>query len=140
MRKIILILLAIGVIGAGIGYYMVNKPVPSLEKKKADLEVTAAKLLTDYQLNETAANETYLGKLVLVSGKVVDITQENGIKKIHLETPNPMSLIICELETGMEIGELKPGEEAKIKGSCTGYQSIGDMGDVILVQSTLVKK
>ena len=80
MRKIILILLAIGVIGAGIGYYMVNKPVPSLEKKKADLEVTAAKLLTDYQLNETAANETYLGKLVLVSGKVVDITQENGIK------------------------------------------------------------
>ena len=135
MRKIILILLAIGVIGAGIGYYMVNKPVPSLEKKKADLEVTAAKLLTDYQLNETAANETYLGKLVLVSGKVVDITQENGIKKIHLETSNPMALIICEMETGTETGDVKAGDMVSVKGMCSGYLS-----DVILVQSTLVKK
>jgi hypothetical protein len=133
MRKVILFLLVLGVIGAGIGYYMYNKPVASLEKKKPDVEVTASQLITDYEADETKANETYLGKLVQVSGKVVDITLEDGRKKIHLETPNPISLIICELEAGKETGALKAGDEVKVKGLCSGYLS-----DVILVQSSLV--
>jgi hypothetical protein len=54
MRKIILILLAIGVIGAGIGYYMVNKPVPSLEKKKADVEATSGKSLLTKRMKKAA--------------------------------------------------------------------------------------
>ena len=135
MRKVILILLALGVIGAGIGYYMYNKPVASLEKKKADVEATSDEIIAAYEADEKAADGVYLGKVVQVTGKVSGVTEEEGTKKIQLETSNPMALIICEMETGTE-----PGEEAKIKGSCTGYQSIGDMGDVILVQSTLVKE
>ncbi len=135
MRKVILFLLVLGVIGLGIGYiyYMYNKPVASLENKKPEVEVTASQLMAHYEANETVANETYLGKLVQVSGKVADITLEDGRKKIHLETPNPISMIICELEAGMETGVLKAGDEAKVKGLCSGYLS-----DVILVQSSIV--
>ena len=134
MRKIILFILVLGIIGAGIGYYMYNKPVASLENKKPEVEVTALQLVHHYEADEKLADESYLGKLLQVSGKVVDITLEDGKKKISLETSNPLSLVICELEAGTETGALKAGDEVKIKGKCTGYLS-----DVILVQSSIVE-
>ena len=135
MRKVILILLALGVIGAGIGYYMYNKPVSSLEKKKADVEATSDEIIAAYEADEKAADGVYLGKVVQVTGKVSGVTEEEGTKKIQLETSNPMALIICEMETGTETGDVKAGDMVIVKGMCSGYLS-----DVILVQSTLVKK
>ena len=60
MRKVILILLALGVIGAGIGYYMYNKPVASLEKKKTDVEATSDEIIAAYEADEKAADGVYL--------------------------------------------------------------------------------
>lgn len=134
MRKVILFILMLGIIGAGVGYYMYNKPVASLEKKKPDVEVSASKLIEDYETDETAANTTYLGKVVQVSGKIADVTEEEGKKKVQLETSNPISMIICELEDGTSAEQLKTGDEVIVKGLCTGYLS-----DVILVQSSIVK-
>lgn len=133
MKKVLLLLLALGVIGAGVGYYLYNKPVASLEHKKADVVVTAAQLIADYESDEQAADEKYLGKVVQVSGKIADMTTAEGKMKINIETPNPIALIICEMETGVETGSVKAGDDIKIKGMCSGYLS-----DVILVQSTIV--
>ena len=135
MKKILLLILALGIIGAGIGYYMYNKPVASLEKKKADAEVTADQLITAYETDEKVADSLYLGKVVQVKGKVSGVAQEEGRTKIQLETSNPMSLIICEMEESTTVTEVKSGDEVTIKGMCSGYLS-----DVILVQSTLVKE
>ena len=121
-------------VAAGIGYYIINKPVASLENKKPDVEVTATKLITDYETDEKVADQNYLGKIVEVSGKVAEISVEEGKTKIQLETENPISMIICELEEGNEAGSVKVGDEVKIKGMCTGYLS-----DVIIVQASLVK-
>jgi hypothetical protein len=133
MKKVLLLLLALGVIGAGVGYYLYNKPVASLENKKADVVVTAAQLIADYEMNEQAADERYLGKVVQVTGKIVDMTTAEGKIKINMETPNPIAMIICEMETGVEPGSAKAGDDIVIKGMCSGYLS-----DVILVQSTIV--
>jgi hypothetical protein len=133
MKKVLLIVLLLGVIGAGVGYYMYNKPVASLEHKKADLEITAAGLIEAYEANEKAADSIYLGKIVAVSGKISEITNEEGKLKINLETSSPIALIICEMEAGVNADLKKPGDEIKIKGLCSGYLS-----DVILVQSTIV--
>lgn len=135
MRKVLLFLLALGVISAGVGYYMYNKPVASLEKKKADIEATADEIIAAYESDEKAADGVYLGKVVQVTGKVSTVTEEGGTNKIQLETSNPMAMIICEMETGTETGDVKAGDVVIIKGMCTGYLS-----DVILVQSTLVNK
>lgn len=135
MRKILIPLLVIAVIAAAIGLYMYNKPVESLERKKAEVNVSAEQIVSDYEGDENAANEKYLGKVVEVSGKVVNVVTEEGKDKVHLETSSPMSVVICELEEGKEAKELKAGDQANIKGLCTGYLS-----DVILVQSTVVKK
>ena len=134
MRKIILFLLVLGMIAAGVGYYMYNKPVASLENKKPDVEVAASKLISDYEADEKTANEMYLGKVVEVTGQVAGTAVEDGKTKVQLETGNPMSMIICELEDGGEAGSVKAGDEIKIKGLCSGYLS-----DVILVQASLVK-
>ncbi|HJW31333.1 MAG TPA: hypothetical protein VJ508_19025 [Saprospiraceae bacterium] len=133
-KRIIIGLLALCIIGGGIGYYLYNKPVESLEHRKADVEVTATKLLADYEANESTANNLYLGKVVLVSGKITNITDEAGKKKINLDAGSPMSGIICELEDGKDAGSLKTGDEIKVKGKCSGYLS-----DVVLVQSNIVK-
>ena len=134
MRRIIMFLLLLGMVAAGIGFYKYNQPVASLENKKPDVEVTASKLISEYEADEKTANGIYLGKVVQVSGKVAAIGNEEGKTKIQLETENPISMIICELEDGADAGTTKVGDEVKIKGLCSGYLS-----DVILVQASLVK-
>jgi hypothetical protein len=134
MKKIIIPLVLLGVIAAGIGYYMYNKPVESLNNKKADVTVTAEQLLADYEANEDAANDKYLGKVVEVTGKVAEVTTEEGKNKVHFETGNPISVIITELDAGNNTEGLQVGDQATVKGMCSGYLS-----DVILVRSTVIK-
>jgi hypothetical protein len=134
MKKILLVLVSFGIIGAGIGYYLYNKPVASLENKKPAVEVLAHKLLMDYEADEKAANDIYLGKVIQVSGNVTAVVDEAGKKKIQLDAGSPMSAIICEIENGKDIGNVKAGDDIKIKGLCSGYLS-----DVIIVQANVVK-
>jgi hypothetical protein len=134
MKKLIVPLLILAAIGGGIGFYLYNKPVASLQNKTPDVEVTAAQLVSEYENNEQTANEKYLGKLVQVSGTIAATLNEEGKQKLHLDSGNPMSLVICEAEEGKSWGDAAPGDEIKIKGLCSGY-----LTDVILVQCTPVK-
>ena len=134
MKKVLIPLLAIALIAGAVGFYMYNKPVENLNNKKAEVTVTAEALLADYESNEQSANEKYLGKVVEVSGKVAEITTGEGKNKIHLETSNPISVIIAELDEGNTIEGLAVGEQGTVKGMCSGYLS-----DVILVRSSIVK-
>ncbi|MBK9982930.1 MAG: hypothetical protein IPP15_11005 [Saprospiraceae bacterium] len=133
MKKILITLIVLAVIGASYGYYMYNKPVESLENKDADVTISADQLIADYESDEKTANEKYLGKVVVVSGKIAEITNEEGKKKVNLETSNPISAVICEMEENKKTEKLKAGDMVKVKGMCSGYLS-----DVILVQSVVV--
>lgn len=135
MKRVVILLLVLGAIGAGIGFYMYNKPVASLANKKPDVEVSASQIVTDYEADEKAADAKYLGKIVLVNGTIAEIATEEGSKKIHLATDNPISMVICELEDDKKAEEWKAGDEIKIKGLCSGYLS-----DVHIEQSCVVKK
>ena len=134
MKKVVLIILAAVFVAGGIGYYLYNKPVASLESKKADVTVTASQLIADYEADEAAANAKYHGKVVQVSGPISTVTNEGGVQKVHLDTGNPMSMVICELEDGATPPAATAGTEITVKGMCSGYLS-----DVILVQTTVVK-
>lgn len=134
MKKLVVPLLILAAIFIGIGFYMYNKPVESLDNKKADVTVTADQLVADYEADEQAANEKYLGKVVQVSGKVAQVSSEDGKNKVVFETDNPISGVISELEEGNNAEGITAGEEATVKGMCSGYLS-----DVILVRSTVVR-
>jgi uncharacterized protein YxeA len=135
MKKILLIVLALVIVGTGItAFYYYNKKVESLEHVKPEVEVSAHKLLTDYENDEKAANEVYLGKVIQVQGAISAILDEAGKKKIQLDAGSPMSTIICEMDSTNSIGQVKAGDEVKIKGLCSGYLS-----DVIVVQANVMK-
>lgn len=134
MKRIIIPLLALVLIGAAIGFYLYNKPVASLDNKKPDVVVTADEILADYESDEQAANDKYLGKVVEVSGKVSEVSTEGEKNKVTFETSNPISLVITELDEGNSVEGIEPGEHATVKGMCSGYLS-----DVILVRATVMK-
>jgi len=134
MKKILYIVLAIIVIGALTGYYYYNKPVESLVNARPEVEVSAHKLLTDYETDEKAANDVYLGKVIEVSGEIAAIVDEAGKQKIQLDGGSPMSSIICEIDSSRGIGSVKSGDLVKVKGLCSGYLS-----DVIVVQANVMK-
>jgi hypothetical protein len=110
MKKILITLIVLAIIGASYGYYMYNKPVESLENKEADVTIAADQLIADYESDEKTANEKYLGKVVVVSGKIAGITNEEGKKKVNLETSNPISAVICEMEGNKKTENLKAGD------------------------------
>lgn len=134
MKKALIAFGAILIVSILVGYYMYNKPVASTESAKAEQTVTATELITAYEAGEEKANESYLGKVVQVSGVVSSITEEHGKKKVILDTGNPMSMVICEMESETDMTGVTTGKETALKGVCSGYLS-----DVILVQTTVVK-
>ena len=134
MKLILFIVLALALIGGGIGFYFYNKPVESLAKKKVEVTITADQLVADYTSDEQAADQKYRDKIIAVSGRIASVTEEEGSQKVNFETSNPMSSVSCEMENKMHATNAKNGDNITIKGMCIGY-----LGDVQLVQSSIVK-
>lgn len=137
IKKILFVLAILAILGGSLAYYvyyMYNKPVASLENRKPDVVLTANDLLSAYEADETTASQLYNEKILQVKGVVSEIVTEGSVNKVFIETENPMSGVICEMEEGQDVTSLKIGSEVKIKGRCTGFLS-----DVVLVQSSLVK-
>src|SRR5690349_18685332 len=116
MKKILIIVLVMGLVGAAVAAYLYNKPAATTISGAADYEVAASKLFAEFEENETAANSKYLNKSVAVKGKIASITPgEKGSATLTLETDNPMFGISCEIaEPGATTG-LKPGETITVK-------------------------
>jgi len=91
MKKIIYILLALGLCGGAIGYTMFNKKLPSTENQSTDLKISASALLTAYEEDENKSNEMYLDKVMEVSGTVDKIEKSAGKVSVFLSTDNDLS-------------------------------------------------
>ncbi|MBK8700792.1 MAG: hypothetical protein IPN29_15115 [Saprospiraceae bacterium] len=134
MKKIIYIVIILGILGAGFGYYHYNRPVSSLSGSSADISLTPNDLLTAFESNETEANGKYLDKVIQVSGQVSKVEVSAGKTSVYLKTSNEMSSVICEMEDGFDPAMASTGTNITIKGKCTGY-----LMDVVLVQAVVVK-
>ena len=136
MRKLIIATLLIGLVSFGIGIYFWTKPVAGLEKAAPDVSVTASKLMSDFENDEASANETYLDKVVEVSGVVGEVKSSETGAAVVLETESMMGGVTCGFkEDAISLEELsqKVGTTIKVKGQCTGY-----LMDVILERCVLV--
>ncbi|MEO6038614.1 MAG: hypothetical protein ABIQ93_09375 [Saprospiraceae bacterium] len=121
MKKALLFLLIIGVVGVAIGYYQWNKPKENMTTSKAEATVDAAQLLTEYNDNEAAANAKYLGKTIAVSGKVKETNREGGTVKVMLETGQDFG-VYCTLDSLAQHlrTDFPAGEAITLKGKCDG--------------------
>ena len=121
MRKALLALLIIGIVGVGVGYYQWNKPKENMTTSKAEATIGAAQLLTEYNANEEAANAKYLGKTIAVSGQVKETTKEDGTVKVMLETGQDFG-VYCTLDSlaSHPRSDFPAGETITLKGKCDG--------------------
>jgi hypothetical protein len=121
MKQILLILAALLLVGGGVGYYMWNKPHQDMATAKTDVVIDAAALFTEYNADENACNAKYLDKVIAVSGKVKEVTNDEGSVKVSLDTGGDFG-VRCELSsTAPHVRtEFTPGERVTFKGTCSG--------------------
>jgi hypothetical protein len=132
MKKFLFSFGLIGLIGVGVGLYIYNKPHKDIKKSKPDFKIEASQLLAEFEENETEANTKYLDKLIEVEGTVREVSlDDEGNVSVILESENPLSGIICQLDdlATHEKESFDPGEKVTFKGLCTGM-----LMDVVLVR------
>ncbi|MBC7776808.1 MAG: hypothetical protein H7246_15345, partial [Phycisphaerae bacterium] len=97
-KRILLLILGLGLIGAAIGFALWNKPHENMASSEAETTIEAATLFKEYNTDESAANGKYLGKTIAVTGKVKEISKtEGGPAKVTLDTGDEFS-VVCELD------------------------------------------
>ena len=131
MKKIVIAIGVLALFGAGVGYYMFNKPLESTKSMTAHYSLSAEDLLMAFEEDESAANTKYLDKVLEIKGKVEKIDRKEGSTTVYLDANNPMSNIIFKLEEPNS--KIKEGDDVIMKGICTGY-----LADVILVRALIV--
>lgn len=131
MKKLLIGLFALGLIGLGIGFYLFNKPVPSTSSMNVDFTMAAEDLLLAFENDENDANSKYLDKVIQVEGLIDKMETKEGKTTIYLDANNPMSNIIFQLE--QPVSDISQGQPITLKGICTGY-----LMDVVLVRAVKI--
>jgi DNA/RNA endonuclease YhcR with UshA esterase domain len=137
IKKIIILVLIFGIIGAVVAYKMYNKEHVNVAKTKSDISLSADEILNDFSSDESIANTKYLEKIIEVKGDIseIKIEKEKGI--ITLKTNDDFGSVLCHLskESTQKINSLKVGQEIYLKGICTGF-----LMDVILVKCEIINQ
>lgn len=136
MRNVLIGILLAMLAGGFVGYKMWNKPHREVAGASADVIIEAMELYRQYTDDEAGANALYLDKIVQVCGTVVQVSTENEVITIQLDSGDLMGGVLCELDNlaAHDRTEFPAGERACFKGICTGYLS-----DVVLNRCSEVK-
>ena len=116
--------LALLLLGGGAGFYMWNKPHKDLTDSAADFTLKPEELFQAYNTDETNANQTYLNKVVELTGVIMEKqTVEENRSIVLVEVPGEMFGINCafEAEEADQISGLKEGQSITLRGEVTGF-------------------
>ncbi len=115
--------------------YAFRKADLSVASQKAETEIATTDLLKKFESNETEANTTFLGKVIIVSGTIDKITEDSTIVSVYLKNPEDVSGVMCGFNKSMiDKTTIKTGNTVRIKGICTGY-----LMDVVLNKCSVEK-
>ena len=135
MKKVLLIIFILAVVGASTAWYLYNKPVADMNDLNAEYTLSASELFNSFNENEDSANAKYLGKIVEISGTIRELKSDEEGETVILETDDMIFGVNCALSSGQESNfkKLKTGTNINIKGECTGISM-----DVVLVRCIIV--
>jgi tRNA_anti-like len=145
LRPIIILI----ILGAGFGVWKglqeYNRTNPDLLNVKAGIKISVADLIHDYEANDSAANEKYLGKVIETEGNIKDIERdEKGYYTIVLGDTNNLSSVRCSMDTvhNADAAHLIAASSVIIRGACTGFNKdeMGLGSDVILNRCVIITK
>lgn len=136
MKKIVIVLFLLIVAGAGIGLYYYYKPHQSIAKEKPEFSVSAAQLVSDFEKNETEANQKYNGKVVEITGPISEkATDPEGKLSVTIAGAE-IAGVNCQIdpEFTSKLTNAQEGETLRLKGICTGILMDVVMVDCVPVQ------
>ena len=109
--------------GIAYGIILFNKPHADLNRVEPDFSLTASGLFSEFEADETAATEKYVGKIVEVQGFVsmVEYISASGVLNITLCDEDQITGVICSF-TGFTDQNLIPslGQNITVRGECSG--------------------
>ena len=130
--KVLLAIVLIGLITGSIIFYKIWYMPHRDVKDETAIGVTAQAIMDTYTADEKKANTLYLDKAIEVSGEVAGVSKtQQGKTVLSLKTSDPMAGVRCTMKEDVEV---KPGEQVKIKGICSGF-----LMDVTLIDCYVVK-
>jgi anionic cell wall polymer biosynthesis LytR-Cps2A-Psr (LCP) family protein len=133
MKRILIVIGVLIVIGAIAGYMMWNKPHRKAENEKG-LAIAAPALHKAFSDNEKMADSLYLNKVLEVSGTIAEVKDNQDHRTTVLfQTDNPMGGVFCTMrDSGVVI---EKGKSIKVKGFCSGMTLTDvSMTDCVIAQ------
>lgn len=106
-------------------------------ERKIEVEVTADKIIKDYEENEIKADKTYKGKYAKITGgQVTSISETLGILSVniaHKQYTFPEISLMLEDKHKNYVSELKKGDKVNIKGFIKGLGFNVDINDITFI-------
>jgi hypothetical protein len=136
MKKILLAILVMAVLGGGYAWYLYNKPVADTADLDAAYTVSANQLFSDFSADENMANQKYLGKIIRVNGTVRDVSiGDKGELNLVMNSGDEMFGVNCGLSKGQETAykNYQVGDSIVIQGECTGLSL-----DVVMTRCVII--
>src|SRR5271156_5344975 len=97
IKKILIIISFLALMGGYTGYYLWNKPHKKVENMEA-INITSETLSKEYNENEKVADAMYLNKAIEISGTVNQIDKNlDGGTMIIFESLDSLSSIQCSM-------------------------------------------
>lgn len=137
MKKIILSILVLAIIGAAGTYYYAfvyskNRKFDMVNAEAMTIDANA--LVKAFQDNETEANKSYLDKVLMISGTVSATDQtQTGERTVTLSSEDPFAGVMVTLDS-TEAAAVNVNDKVTLKGFCKGFLS-----DVIITGAIINK-
>lgn len=132
MRKLLLGLLTLILIGVGIAYYLFQKKTPGLQHVKPDFELTSHELFDAFNKDEQAALAIYEGKVLQVRGQVLMLQANDSIASLILDAENAMmGGVNCSFN--YPDVQVKRKTEVTVKGRCQGFLTQVVLNNCIII-------
>jgi hypothetical protein len=132
IKKVIISIASLALLGGALGLYLYNQPKDDINDLKADQVLSAEKLANEYTTDEAQADKTYLGKVLEVTGKVLQI-EEGEFNVVTLEGSD-LSSVRAQLLPEVNVAEFKGQEYLTIKGKCAGTLLDVTLNDCIILK------
>lgn len=126
MKKKILIVLLVLIVGAIFGYNYMYQSHRDIATEKADFTLTTSQIMSEFETNQTTADSLYLDKTILIYGKVTEASE----MELTID-----GSIFCTLTS--KTTQIKVNDIIKVKGRCIGYDDL--LEQIKLDQCSIIK-
>ena len=124
MKKFLLLLAFLALLIIIYFLFFPKKPTSNMHQAKEDMTISAIELYADFRQDESAANEKYLNKTVVVEGEVIDVSKgRKGMPQLKLFSKGTSFGVQCLLDKESEHRRLEfhQGENVVLKCICMDY-------------------